>query len=209
MGLVFVVRHGETDWNRAGRYQGQRESELTELGKSQARALADDLGGAKLARVVSSPLARCVQTAAPLAARAGVQLETDERLIEIAHGTWEGRLRADIERDEAPLMRAWREEPHTVRFAGGESLDDVVRRWTAFAASIGDRGDVAVVTHDVVVRIAILQALGMPYSQLWKPRVSNGAYATFVVELGRWALATECSDAHLAGLLADTSGQAL
>lgn len=207
--LAYVARHGETDWNRAGRYQGQLESTLTELGRSQADALAAALAGSR-ARVISSPLARCVDTAAPVAAALGVEVETDERLLEIAHGTWEGRLRAEIEIEDAARMCAWMHEPETVRFEGGESLDDVAARWRAFTQSlVGQDEDAVIVTHDVLVRIAVLLASGRPLAELWKPRVQNGGYATLSFAAGQRQVVDECRDEHLAGILADTTRQAL
>ena len=207
--IVFVARHGETDWNRAGRYQGQQESMLTETGFAQAGALARALADRPIARVICSPLSRCVETAQPLADLHHVALERDRRAIEIAHGVWEGRLRSDLERDDAQTMRAWREAPQTVRFDGGESLEDVRLRWESFASDLRGEHDVAVVTHDVIVRLAILHAAGRPLSELWQPRVVNGGYAAFDVRDGRWTLVEECVDAHLDGLRVNLSQQAL
>ncbi|HEY1975631.1 MAG TPA: histidine phosphatase family protein [Candidatus Baltobacteraceae bacterium] len=206
---LYVARHGETDWNFAGRYQGQRESTLTELGMQQARALAGDLSQSGARRVIASPLQRCVETARPLAESLECPIDTDARLLEIAHGTWEGRLREEIERADGERMRAWRTAPHTVTFAGGESLADVDRRWRAFAGSLPGENDVVVVTHDVLVRLAILAATHRPPSQLWRPRVRNGGYALFEKTSGGWDLVEECHDSHLDGFLADTSRQAL
>lgn len=206
---IYVARHGETDWNREGRYQGQRESHLTQTGRQQAEALANALGKAPISRVISSPLARCVDTAAPLAARLGVDVEIDPLLIEIAHGTWEGRLREDLEREDPDVMRAWREAPERVHFDGGESLEDVMKRWRAFAAKVGGNDGVAVVTHDVLVRLALLNAQERPLSQLWEPQVRNGAYARFAVDRGVWRVLDACVDEHLGDLLVDTARQAL
>ena len=207
--IVYVARHGETDWNREGRYQGQRESRLTMTGIAQAQALAQALGAASIARVISSPLARCLDTAAPLAARLDLDVEVDLRLIEIGHGTWEGRLRDEIERDDPQRMRDWREYPDRVRFDGGESLQDVLERWRAFARSIDGNNDIAVVTHDVLVRLAIVDATGQPLSRLWDARVRNGAYARFAVTNGVWRVLDECVEGHLGELLVDTARQAL
>jgi broad specificity phosphatase PhoE len=208
--FAYVARHGETDWNRAGRYQGQLESRLTELGRTQAAALANALRESGARRVIASPLARCVDTARPIAEALGVRLETDKRLIEIAHGTWEGRLRSEIELDDVATMTAWMKQPETVRFEGGESLADVATRWNAFAAELsGNNDDAVVVTHDVLVRIAVLLASGRPFQNLWEPRVQNGGYARFAVATARWQLLDECLDEHLAGMVADTSRQAL
>jgi broad specificity phosphatase PhoE len=207
---VYVARHGETDWNYQGRYQGQRdESSLTELGLRQAHALARALVESGAARVIASPLQRCVQTARPIAESLGAKLETDGRLLEIAHGTWEARLREEIERTDHSRMRAWMEAPQTVSFDGGESLLDVDRRWRAFADSLAGDNDVVVVTHDVLVRLAILAATHRRTAELWQPRVRNGAYALFERRRAAWNLLEECQDGHLDGLLADASRQAL
>lgn len=207
--LVYVARHGETEWNREGRYQGQRESALTATGRAQAEALAGAFAGVALDRIVSSPLGRCVETALPLARGHGLHLERDARLIEIAHGDWEGRLRSDIQRDDASTLRAWQQSPADVTFRGGESLENVRDRWDAFIQTLDGKSNVMVVTHDVVVRIAILVATGQPLDRLWEPRVINGGYATFAHDDGRLSLRDECADRHLEGLLVDTAQQAL
>ena len=205
--MIYVARHGETDWNREGRYQGQRESQLTDTGVAQARALGRALSEEKITRIISSPLARCVETARPLAEALGLSLETDRDLIEIAHGTWEGRLRASIEREDPQAMHAWRERPEEVHFEGGESLAQVDARWRAFMQRYRDADGIAIVTHDVIVRLAILAASGAPLSQLWEPRVVNGGYA--VLRAGSWELVDECVADHLDGLIVDTASQAL
>ena len=213
MARLYVVRHGETDFNRAGRYQGQRESDLTEVGLRQAEALAAALARCPAQHVASSPLRRCTQTAQAIAAARGLAVTADSRLLEIAHGTWEGRLRREIERDDPQRMNAWRAAPQTVTFEGGESLTDVEARWRAFAASVAADADTIAVTHDVVVRLAILCAMNRPLADLWKPRVCNGGYALIEVEgtgaSRRLTLRKECEEAHLGSLLVDPSAQAL
>jgi broad specificity phosphatase PhoE len=208
---VCVARHGETTWNLAGRYQGRRESGLTALGVRQGFALADAFARSepRVERIIASPLLRCAATAQFVAERLNITLETDDRLLEIAHGTWEGRLRDEIAADEPELFARWKERPAEVSFVGGETLADVHARWTAFAASFAPAGPALVVTHDAVVRIAILAAQGRPLDEFWDARVENAGYAEFAVERGRWTLVAENVNAHLAGLQAETSLQAL
>ena len=206
--MIIVARHGETDWNREGRYQGQRESQLTGIGVAQGHALARALAKERIARVISSPLTRCVETAKPLAAAFDIAVETDADLLEIAHGTWEGRLRTEIEHDDAPTVRLWREHPQLVQFEGGESLHDVDHRWRTFVQRLGKSDDIAIVTHDVIVRLAILAAAQRPLAHLWEPRVVNGGYARFEGG-GSWMLRDTCIDAHLGALAVDTAAQAL
>ncbi|HZO93953.1 MAG TPA: histidine phosphatase family protein [Candidatus Baltobacteraceae bacterium] len=206
---VYVARHGETTWNRAGRYQGRRESDLSPLGESQALALAGAMERAGVGRIVSSPLRRCTATAQPSAERLGVSVEIDERLIEIAHGTWEGRLRDEIAANDPARYRAWREDPAHVAFEGGETIGAVLERWRSFAASVRPGEPTLVVTHDAVVRVALCDAAGGDLRDFWRARVQNGGYAVFDADDSAWTLVEECAGAHLAGIAAATETQAL
>jgi len=206
---VYLARHGETTWNAAGRYQGRLESPLSERGVRQANALAAAMERAAIARVVSSPLARCTETARPSAERLQLALETDARLIEIAHGTWEGRLREEIAANDPQRYRAWREDPANVAFENGETIVQVLERWRDFAAALQPAVPMLVVTHDAVVRVALVAATGRDLMTFWNGRVENGAYATFEVEGARWTLLAESDVSHLGALRASTEGQAL
>jgi probable phosphoglycerate mutase len=200
----------------AGRYQGRLESALSALGVRQGFALASAFGdrlerGEHVpARIVSSPLLRCAATARFTADRLGVPLETDERLIEIAHGTWEGRYRDDLAREEPELYDAWRNDPASVSFDGGESLADVLARWRAFAHDLArESRDTLVVTHDAVVRVALLDLRGLPLDDFWDVAVENAAYAEIENDGGSLVLREECVTAHLASARADAAEQAL
>jgi broad specificity phosphatase PhoE len=199
---VYLARHGETTWNLAGRYQGRRESALTALGVRQGMALGAAFAppnGPPIARIVASPLWRCQATARFVADR-------------VAHGDWEGRLRNEIEGNEVAQYRAWRLNPDSVSFNGGETLRDVQARWRAFADDLarsqGD-GDALVCTHDAVVRIALLTMEDRPLDELWEVTVQNAAYAIFDVDGTTWRVVKECENAHLAALHNDTTAQAL
>jgi len=207
---VYLARHGETTWNRIGRYQGRLESELSELGLRQAQALAGAMDAAGVRRVVSSPLRRCVDTAQPTADRVHVPLETDVRLIEIAHGTWEGRLRDELAANDPERYRAWRGDPANVAFEGGESLRDVLQRWRDFASTFRPAVPTLLVTHDAVVRVALVHALERTLEHFWSTRVQNAGYATLDVDAsGTWSVVDEHVEAHLAGVRAAIEGQAL
>jgi broad specificity phosphatase PhoE len=206
---VYVARHGETTWNLAGRYQGRRESELSPLGERQAVALAGAMDAVGVGQVVSSPLRRCTATAQPAADRQGLPVEIDDRLIEIAHGTWETRLRDEIAANDPVRYRAWREDPAHVRFENGEATTDVLARWRAFAASFRPSAPALVVTHDAVVRVALVDAIGRGLDAFWTPHVENGAYAVFDVNAPGWTLVEECVAEHLGALRAPIRDQAL
>ena len=209
MTKVYVARHGETTWNIAGRYQGRRESALSALGVRQGIALAGAFTQSRtLARVVSSPLLRCSATAKFVADALDLPVEADERLIEIAHGTWEGRLRDELAANDPERYHAWRNDPAHVSFEEGETLVDVQARWREFAESFDASRETLVVTHDAVVRVALLAALGGPLDDFWKMPVENAGFAVFDVD-GGWRLVEPCVNAHLAHVRADIAGQAL
>src|SRR5580693_6057459 len=135
---LYIARHAETTWNLAGRYQGRRESALSARGIQQGFALADALAQADPppARIIASPMQRTRATATFVADRLNLPLETDDALIEIAHGTWEGRLRDEIAANDPARYATWRERPADVAFEEGESLRDVAARWQRFRAQL-------------------------------------------------------------------------
>jgi broad specificity phosphatase PhoE len=92
---LLLVRHGETDWNRDGRWQGQSDTPLNEVGRQQAVRVAEELDGIDV--VYSSDLARARETAEIVAERLGLDVELDERLRERSFGAWEGKTGPEIE----------------------------------------------------------------------------------------------------------------
>ncbi|MBC5800980.1 MAG: histidine phosphatase family protein [Candidatus Eremiobacteraeota bacterium] len=214
--MIWLARHGETAWNIAGRYQGRLESSLTSRGMQQAIALAEHVaalwanGQCVPRRLVSSPLERCTATAQQMARRLHLDVETDARLIEIAHGTWEGRYKGALERDDFERYRLWRDHPERVVFPGGESLADVRLRWKSFAAELlRHRQNTLVVTHDAVIRCALLEIQGRALDEFWTVRVENGAYAAIASADGGFTVVHECVADFLGNLRADSAGQAL
>lgn len=171
---VLLCRHGETRWNAEGRYQGQIDIPLSETGERQAAALGARLKDVPLARAVASPLSRAKRTAElALGSRAGM-LTTEPGLLEIAHGAWEGKLAAEVEGEDGPRLRAWRQAPDTVQMPGGESLQQVLdRAWPAFvSACAGLRAEdtLLLVAHDAVNRVLLARILGLPLGRIWSFR---------------------------------------
>jgi broad specificity phosphatase PhoE len=215
--VIYLARHGETTWNLAGRYQGRLESALSALGVRQGIALSEyfvrrlERDEPVPGRVLSSPLLRCTATAQFSATRLDLAVETDERLIEIGHGTWEGRYRDELARNDAERYRQWRGDPAHVSFEGGETLAEVSARWEAFAASLLAQPDeeLLVVTHDAVVRVALLALQDRPLADFWEMPVENAAFAR-IERAGRGLhLVEACHTEHLADLRASVTGQAL
>lgn len=208
--IALVARHGETTWNLAGRYQGRKESALSALGMRQAFALAEAMARFRphLGRIVSSPLLRCTATARVVAERLDLHVETDERLIEIGHGDWEGKLRDEIVRDDPRGWYLWKNEPTKMTFSEGDSIEQVAQRWRAFTAE-ATAVPTLIVTHDAVARAAIILAQGRSLDELWEVEMENAAYASFEAEPNAWRLIEPLVNAHLEGLRADVASQAL
>jgi broad specificity phosphatase PhoE len=206
---IFIARHGETNWNAAARYQGRRDTELSQLGIAQAQALARAMKPTHLKRVISSPLHRCTTTAQPSADLFNLEIEENPFLLEIAHGDWEGRYRDELEANDPLRYSQWRKQPEIVSFAGGESVADVLDRWSMFASTFEATDDTLIVTHDAVIRVALVERLARPLSTFWQGEVLNGGFVWFTVRERQWTLVNECVSDHLAGIIADPSTQAL
>lgn len=126
--------------------------------------------------IVSSPLARARLTADVVGERVAQAIQLDDRLIEISHGKWEGLLRSEVEQRWPEEIATWRSDPEHVTFPGGESLGDVHRRWRAFVSGLGSfPSPLLIVTHDVIVRLAVLDARNEPLSRFSAIASENAA----------------------------------
>ena len=172
---ILRARHGETPWNAEGRYQGQEDIALSPVGESQARALGERLRDVRIDRAVASPLGRAARTAELALGDARRDLlRIDAGLMEIAHGTWEGLLAAEIRERDPERSIAWRDAPHEVLMPEGESLQHVLdRAWPALERAcdgLGDEDTLLVVAHDAVNRVILCRVLGLPLARLWRFR---------------------------------------
>src|SRR6476659_3119309 len=98
---ILLVRHGETAWNREGRYQGRTDIPLSPDGEAQVQALALRLTHVPISIAVSSPLSRARRTAEAILAGRPTKLDFDDGLLEISHGEWEGKLSSEVELSHA------------------------------------------------------------------------------------------------------------
>jgi probable phosphoglycerate mutase len=174
---ILLARHGETPWNREGRYQGHTDVPLAPEGEVQARALGLRLSGLEIHRAVASPLVRARRTAElVLGPERSAMLTFDDGLKEISHGLWEGKLVGEIERSHPELLRQWKSGPPASLPAGpeAESLQDVLdRAWPALERACRDLGDgdtVLVVAHDAVNRAIVCRVLGLDFERVWSFR---------------------------------------
>ncbi len=169
---IWWIRHGETDWNRAGRIQGASDVPLNELGRAQARALAPRLEDAGFDAVYASNLVRASETAR--LALPGTELTLDARVRELAYGVLEGTSWRDpVPPELEEAVRAWRANPHDVRPPGGESYADLGARVEAFVADLPRSGKIAVFSHGGTIRSALYAVTGRPSDGAWRIAITN------------------------------------
>ena len=213
---LLLVRHGETLWNREGRYQGRTDVPLSPEGEAQARALGTRLAGLPIAIALASPLARTRGTAEAILGDREVKLELDPALIEISHGQWEGQLASDIEISHAEMFGTWRSRPDRNVPAGpdAETLGDVEERaWPVLVrtcARLAGDDTALLVAHDAVNRVLLCRVLGLPLSRVWTFRQSpaslNVLSGTSIADLQ----VVRLNDSeHVAPLLKEASHRAL
>jgi broad specificity phosphatase PhoE len=162
---IHLARHGETDWNRQLRWQGHSDPPLNELGRRQARALADGLDGTSLAALYSSDLRRASETAEIVASRLGLAVTVDPALREIDVGSWEGFTLAELETRFPEAVARW-EQRGEHGWEGGESHDEMAARVRAAVQSIAARHEgeeILVVTHGGPIRALKAFAAGLDY----------------------------------------------
>ena len=196
----FIIRHGETDWNTEGRFQGQRDTKLNERGLDQSRRAADYLAGHGFDAVTSSPLCRALTLAEMIAARCGTEVEIVPAFKEINHGDWEGCLSTEVRERWPQLLKTWHESPHTATMPGegGESLQAVQLRAVAAADELaaGYSGDICVVAHDAVIKVLICHFLDAPLSAFWRFQIANCGLTIVEKIAGKAPRMSLMGDAH-------------
>jgi broad specificity phosphatase PhoE len=177
--VIALVRHGETDSNRAPvRVQGRLDVPLNDRGREQAHELARRLlaDGERFASLYCSDLARSRETATILGAAVGLEPVVDARFAETDRGDWQGRTLAEIERDEPDAFAAWRAAGAGFRFPGGESLGEQMERVVAGLAELRAAPLPAlVVCHGGTIRVALCHARGVGLEAFHDWDVPNGA----------------------------------
>jgi probable phosphoglycerate mutase len=167
---LLLIRHGQAGDKRIKRYIGQIDIELTKTGLSQAKALAQSLESVPLERIISSDLKRCKQTAAILAEHRSLKIEEEPNLREISLGQWEGRSFADIKQNQPEAFRLRGDNLAGFRPPEGESFSDLQSRVVPVFNEVLaiSSGNVAIVAHAGVIRVALCHFLGLSLDNLFK-----------------------------------------
>lgn len=165
---IYLVRHGQTDWNLERRIQGNTDIPLNQEGMAQSEALAARLQGERFDAVFSSDLVRAVQTAQILAERLSAPLFCDARLREVDHGEWEGMLISDVRSQSEHEYSAFRDDQPGARAPGGETVEEAARRVESAVGEAARRypgGRILIVSHGLALALLRCRMQKAPLNQ--------------------------------------------
>jgi len=186
MAKLILVRHGQTDWNARGRFQGQSNPPLNELGQQQAAMVGRRLAGQKILSVLSSDLQRAWQTAEIIAASRGLDMHVvhpEPRLREMDFGDWEGLTYAEIGRRFPHALEAWQQDPSDVAPPGGESLAQLAARVQSVYNDLGNAQSetVLLVAHGGSLQVLLCVAFGLRPGRHWQFRLDPASLSELYV----------------------------
>ena len=182
---LYLVRHGETEWNREGRAQGRADIPLNDAGIAQSRALAEHFGSLDVTAVMSSSSRRAELTAETIAAAHGLSVTAEDDLRELDFGGLDGAPLREMRELFPDFFEHWTRDPATAQFPdGGETLQQLQdRAWAvveSIARSHGPQDNVIVVSHAFALYSVMCRALGMPLSNYGRLRITPGSFSLLV-----------------------------
>jgi len=210
MTRIYLIRHGETEWNREEIFRGRADIPLNRTGRRGARAAARALRNYRIAEIFSSPLSRAWETARPLAADRNLKIIPAPALIDIDFGKWQGIPKEKIRENQARLYRIWEKHPEKMQFPGGESLARVRSRAVKFLrrfSRAAPEQEIALVSHRVVLKLLALSLLGLNNSHFWEVQLDPASVSTFEIPLsGRPRVLCLNDTCHLQDLRSRATG---
>ncbi len=185
--MIYIVRHGETNWNKEKIIQGSENDEpLNEVGLNQARELAEFFSEKKLDLIISSPLKRARQTSNIVAKRKNLNVICDKNFAEIYYGDWSGKKSSEI-----PVLfpKEWEnflKNPETFSFKNGESIQSLYNRTVYAFENLDKSKTILVVTHTNPIRMIIAYVLSITVLNAYKLHFENCAISKLSYKHKRW-----------------------
>ncbi|RFU70189.1 histidine phosphatase family protein [Bacillus sp. V59.32b] len=198
---IYLVRHGQTEWNLEGRLQGWGNGELTKEGINDALALGRRLINVPIDLIYSSSSKRAYQTAELITGSRDIPIIQDDALREMGFGDWEGRIRTEIEKEYEHEYKAFWETPHLYNRNSGELFSHVIDRVVSAFNEIVEKhpsGTVMVVSHSITLRVLIAYIKKLPLDKLFtqKPGLGNTSLTKIVVKDGHPEIIFEGDMSH-------------
>ena len=201
---LYIVRHGQTKWNKEKRMQGWADSKLTELGRKQAKLLGESLENIEFNQVVSSPLGRTRETSKLVIGDRPVELIINDNFKEMGFGSWEGQDPEELKIKHPEVFRdLWTRADKYVPI-DGESFEELQNRIIKGINQVikgNPDGNVLIVTHGMVIQMLLLHMKGLPLNQLWHRQVVHPTSLTVIeVKDGKAEIIKEDDIGHLADI---------
>jgi len=204
MTRIVLVRHGHVDWIAPERFRGRAELPLSSLGRRQAQAAAGYIAATwKPDAVYTSPLGRCRETGAAIAAPFRLEPQPIDGLCDIDYGKWQGLTRDQAKKCWPDESELWFRAPHIAAIPGGETLAAVLTRVTAALRDIlrhHPDQTVVMVSHDSVNRVLLLFSLELPLSRYWHLRQDPCGINELIFDNGSFVVGSINQTQHLSGL---------
>ncbi len=201
---IIMIRHGESESNKARVFTGQTNAELTELGRHQAALAANALKNTHIDEIYASDLVRAYDTGLPIAESHGLTIKKDEALREIFAGKWEGLCYDEIAELYPEDHRQWKDDIGLARCTDGESIVELYKRVVERVLEIAEENKektVCIATHATPVRAVCAYASGIAAERIAdEPFPGNASISIVEYEDGRLTARVKGDTAHLCGL---------
>ena len=200
MTSIYLIRHGQTAWNKEEIFRGRTDVPLNAIGMREAELAGEYLKDKEIHVIYSSPLSRAWQTAQKIAQFHNLEVQPLNGIIDMSFGRWEGHSLQEIQKNDGELYRQWREEPHRVRIPDGESLDEVrIRTMAALEEMIQLHPEktLVLVSHRVITKVLICGILGIDNSHFWQIGQDTTAINLIQHRNGKYILSLMNETCHL------------
>lgn len=184
---IYLVRHGETEWNASLRYQGHTDVPLSEQGRQQADLLGKRLAALEIEVFYSSDLVRAYDTARIISHYHNQDIKILPEFRELNFGQWEGMSINEIKGKYPEEIKQFWEMPLLTRIPGGETLDEMVKRTVTALKTIVEshsKGNIVLVSHGGVIRSIVGTVLGMDLNKYWRLRLDNACLN--IIDFPEW-----------------------
>lgn len=206
MTSIYLVRHGQTAWNKEEVFRGRSDIPLNETGLKEAALAGAYFKEIDIHAVYSSPLSRAWQTAEKIAQFHSLEVHPLDGLIDMSFGSWEGHSLNEVREKDRERYQQWRDEPHLVKLPGGDTLDRVrVRAMTALETVVQKHPEkiLVLVSHRVINKVLICGILGLDNSHFWQIGQDTTAINLIQVRNGKYVLSLLNEACHLKALHAE------
>jgi broad specificity phosphatase PhoE len=203
MTRIILVRHGQTPWNLDKIFRGSRDIPLNDQGREEARLAGEWLKDETIQAAYCSPLSRARDTGEAIARHHGLTVTNLPGLTDLCYGDWEGVPLTEVKVKYAELYRQWETSPQTVRFPGGETLDEVKARALAAVNQVVQRHPgqtVLLAAHRAVNKVLIAALIGLDNSHFWRIGQDTTAINRFDWTGGTWQIMALNDACHLRGM---------